>query len=72
MSGANGTAGTNAEAGTHIFDKAYCLSNTDPNIDQSTFVNMPWSNSFFCTGKPDFDGDSLTQVTVDEGLHKHF
>ena len=41
MSGTNGTAGTNAEVGTLILDEAYCLSNTDPNIDKSTFVNMP-------------------------------
>ena len=51
------------EDGTHIFDMSYCLSNTDPNIDQS-FATMPWSPSFFCTGKPDFDNDGMTQVRV--------
>ena len=41
MGSNNRMSGTNAEAGTLILDEAYCLSNTDPNIDQSTFVNMP-------------------------------
>lgn len=47
---------------------AYCLSNTDANIDTS-FATMPWSPSFFCTGKPDFDGDGITQVSVESNLH---